>query len=60
MKSAYQVGQTFARQTIQRGELGEVVMIDLERIFSEDFVRGFWQTVEAIGNAMKKSENKKG
>ena len=56
MKSVREVGAQFARQTIQRGELGEVIMIDLERIFSEDFVKGFWAAVEAIGNAMKKGK----
>lgn len=60
MTSEREVGARFARQTIQRGELGAVVMIDLDRIFSAEFVEGFWAAVEAVSNVLKKSEKKKG
>lgn len=53
MTSEREVGARFARDTIRRGELGAVVMIDLDRIFSSEFVEGFWTAVEAVGNAMK-------
>lgn len=56
MTSEREIGARFARDTIRRGELGAVVMIDLDRIFSAEFVEGFWKTVEAVGNAMKKGK----
>ena len=54
MTTEYEVGAKWARKVIASGALREWLPLDLERIISAEFARGFWATVEAVGKALKK------